>query len=705
MSILEQNENEKKDLNENIKKTDLINNDEIELFIKVLNKELVLELYSIFKAFEKKGLINYNVYIESMSKIFKKYNKVKDYDFKNIFDSIFNRFQKIKCIMKNNKKVFYLTNMLPENKIETYKIVCFLTIFIKCRIIDKIKLLFELTDVDDDGFLNKNEIKQMISTINFMFSEENSLININSSILAQSLMNIRIKEKINSLMNEPGNLNDILEKEKYVNFDTFYNSLIKIGNYKYEIIPCFINMKQCLNNKRSEKILEIKNQNKKEFVRVSSALSSNKPSNPFKAIKRNFSANNLGRIIKNVKINKNIDHPKLIKKKKLLLGIREKKKTFKQLLKESSILSEEENDVEDGKGMNSLDEMGISSASQRISFHTTAKDKPIYIFEADFDKIKKIEVEPALLKFSDSTENVIKDNNLIRKKKGRYHSSLNIRSKDRIKRNYFNENFGQTSAYDGLINLKKYINTKKSPINFLKRSSLFQLHNNNLFKNFNNFNLNKENKALNIYNNISNNSNSISSSKITYSSRNINKFFKNNNNIKKYNEKINNLNKSNTKVIKSLFSPINHNINKINTFKKKLFQKNENKNKRFNKLIESIKPKQKNFSFNGFRNKNLNNAFGRSKKHLDSNKRLSKYMANEIFKDVEKNEEKLKHERTEFIGRELVSMYKKMIVEKKEVKRKIGEYDEYDLSLNFFELNKIKFPKDYGKSIYSFNKY
>ena len=278
--------------NEIVKKDQIINDEDFELFQNVLSKELVLELYSIFKLFKKKGLINYNIYIESMTQIFKKYSKNKTHNFKDIFILIFNRFQKIKCIMKNDKKVFYLTNMLPQNKIETYIIVCFLTIFIKCRIIDKIKLLFELTDVDDDGFLNKKEIKLMIATINFMFCEENSLINTNSSILAQSLMNIKVKEKINKLMNEPGNLNIELEKEKYISFDIFYKSLIKIKNYKYEIIPFFINMKQCLYNKRSEKILEVKNKHKKEFVRASSALSSDKPSNPFKRFKRNFSANN-----------------------------------------------------------------------------------------------------------------------------------------------------------------------------------------------------------------------------------------------------------------------------------------------------------------------------------------------------------------------------------------------------------------------------
>ena len=236
-----------------------IKDEEFEAFQNTLSFKLIKELYSIFKIYEKKGVINYDIYLESMTQIFKKYNKSND--FKYIFDLIFNRFQKIKCILKNNKTVFYLTEMVHKNAIETYIIACFLTILIKCGIVDKIKLLFKLTDIDDDGYLNKAEIKKMIATINFLFCG-NSEININSSILSQSLMNINVKEKINKLMNEPGNLGVKLENEKYVNFDTFFQSLEKIENYKYEIIPCFINIRKCLFSFRKEKILEIKNKNK-----------------------------------------------------------------------------------------------------------------------------------------------------------------------------------------------------------------------------------------------------------------------------------------------------------------------------------------------------------------------------------------------------------------------------------------------------------
>lgn len=691
--------------NEIVKKEQIINDEDFELFQNVLSKELVLELYSIFKLFEKKGLINYNIYIESMTQIFKKYSKNKTHNFKDIFILIFNRFQKIKCIMKNDKKVFYLTSMLPQNKIETYIIVCFLTIFIKCRIIDKIKLLFELTDIDDDGFLSKKEIKLMIATINFMFCEENSLINTNSSILAQSLMNIKVKEKINKLMNEPGNLNIELEKEKYISFDVFYNSLIKIKNYKYEIIPCFINMKQCLYNKRSEKILEVKNKHKKEFVRASSALSSDKLSNPFKRFKRNFSANNLGRIIRNVKIN-NEKNLKLIKKKKLLLGIKEKTKSFKELLKESTIFSDDENIEEEasasGVGISSFDDYGqLSSASKRISFHNTAKDRPLYIFEADFDKIKKIEVQPALLKFS-KKEEVIKEK-FNKKKYCRYNSTLSFKSKE----NFFNNrqnNIGTIELNKKNISAKNN-NLNKALINSHKRASIIPIQ----FRNeiINNFNLYNDH-SFNLYNKVLNNSknlinNSLSKNKLNNIINNI----KINTNINK------NILKEDKKDIIRPFSSINNNTN---TFKKKIISKMKSqiqfKTKKSNLDIDPTNVKT-NFLFNNFntmkyKKGNLNKIYSRNKnkKNLEQKKKSNDYLsANDIFKDVNWHEEKLRHERTEYFGKELIFLYKKMLREKKEIRKIIGKYDKYDISLNFFDFRKKGFPKDYGRSIFSFNKY
>jgi hypothetical protein len=449
-------------------------------------------------------------------------------------------------------------------------------------------------------------------------------------------------------------------------------------------------MKQCLHNKRSEKILEVKNKHKKEFVRASSALSSknSKPSNPFKNIKRVFSANNLGRIIKNVKIDPNINHSYLFNKKKKLLGIKGKTKSFKELLKESTILSDGEKDNES----NSLNEYGMSSsASKRISFHNMKRDKPIYIFEADFDKIKKIEVEPALLKFSDGHPNGKEERIRDKNKVGRYNSTLNVNSHQlKINKNYF------------------------YPINMgikAKRSSIFQLQNkNNLYKTFHIYNRKKDRHISTLNSNFFSNSNSNNNSIYSHSSKNnLNKTFKNsigniNNNIvnkekNKFSNRACSSNDNNIGTIKPKTNTNNTNNTKTNLKKPVI-----NKPQKYNKFIYK---KHRKFSFNEFINKNIssNKKVSRNKIPIESNKKVVRYLANDIFRDVEKNEEKLRHERTEFISRELLALNKKMILEKKDTSRILGKYDRYDLSLNFFDLKKKRFPKDYGKSIFSFNKY
>ena len=527
-----------------------IKDEEFQAFQNTLNKELIIDLYKLFKIYEKKGLINYDIYMESMTEVFKKYNK--SCDFKSIFDLIFNRFQKIKCILKNNKTVFYLTEMVYKNEIETYLIACFLTILIKCRIFDKIKILFKLTDVDEDGFLNKAEIKLMISTINFLFCE-NSEISINSSILSQSLMNINVKEKINKLMNDPGNLGLTLQKEKYVNFETFFQCLENIPNYKYEIIPCFINIRKCLYNQRKEKILDIKNKNKKEFVKTSTALSNEKPRGPVHLFKRTFSAN-LERLIKNVKKKteeeidfNNFSNNDLKKKKQVLLGIKERNKSFKELLKESTIYSDEEENKEK-KNKKKLSKKNISRNNPL---------NPEYIFEADFDKIKKIEVEPALLRFSHET-----------KKIKRYNSNANILNSN-IDKNVLLQNFKNKNiiVINNNLNFRNFqsaknnnkIKGKVNNFNLSKRSSIFPLnYKNNILHNlsqFQTFDLNKRyNNSMKDFNI---NKSSMEQILEKNNKKNKNIFNKNKfNNINIYKQSIN-----------KFFTPINNNKNVKITFR------------------------------------------------------------------------------------------------------------------------------------------
>ena len=150
----------------------------------------------------------------------------------------------------------------------------------------------------------------MITTCNFLFCEESNIINTNSSILAQSLMNLRINNILKEILYEPGNLYIILEEEKYINFDMLFKSIKLVKDYKYKIIPCYINLKQCLNNIKKEKIIQINDKYKYDFINVSSSLVSNKIKLGLHNLKnhKNYSAQYLSTIIKPIKIAKNNDN-------------------------------------------------------------------------------------------------------------------------------------------------------------------------------------------------------------------------------------------------------------------------------------------------------------------------------------------------------------------------------------------------------------
>ena len=681
-----------------------IKDEEFESFQTTLNKELILNLYKIFTIYEQKGLIDYEVYMEAMTATFKKYNKTDNFTY--IFDLIFNRFQKIKCILKNNKAVFYLTEMKYKNSIETYIIVCFLTILIKCKIFDKIKLLFKLTDIDNDGFLNKEEIKLMISTVNFLFCF-NSTIGINSSILSQSLMYIYVKGKINKLMNQPGNLGIILQKEKCVNFDTFFKCLEKIQNYKYEIIPCFINIRKCLYNQRKEKIIDIKDKIKKEFVTAASDLSIIKPRNPSHLFQKNFTGN-FEKLIKTVKRKKrekidfNSSNNILIKKKKLLLGIKERNKTLKELIKESTILSEEENEEQKNENLNIIKKKMSRNKSNNFQ----------YVFEADFDKIKKIEVEPALLRFADentfnmkmkkyysndtiSKHNINKEINPL--KTFKHQNTLDFTSKlnninkrniksakniNKMKVNNLNQNLFKRSTILPL----SYKNDKNLIFRNLKQLNEFTLdkRHNNSMKNL------KYNKKFNSRNNKSyinsNKINNISSNKSLFNKSLT--FFNN----KKKASKIKFRNEKNIFLkgsksyydIKSKKVPGIKNLKSVISNKVKTNDVRDSYNKFFNKT--------KTINLN---NKNLS---------LLDNDRTNKYLnCDELLKELDE-EKNIADGKYFFDDKKLIIIYDNLMQSKNKIKFEKKRYRESDFSLRFFDLREKLFPDSFGRNVNSFHK-
>lgn len=194
-----------------------------------------------------------------------------------IFELIFNRFKILKCkIVSNNKNEnYFLNNIYSNEEIDIFEISCALICFIKCLVIEKLNLLFNLIDIDEDGFINVYELKKMIYTLNYIFCKEQNLYGIDSNISLLSLASIKSKKSFQLIMGYPGNLSYIFQKEKYISFNDFISAVTRVYNYKYDLFPLFISLKKSLNINRTEKILELKKSNFIKFTKESNEILTN----------------------------------------------------------------------------------------------------------------------------------------------------------------------------------------------------------------------------------------------------------------------------------------------------------------------------------------------------------------------------------------------------------------------------------------------
>ena len=255
--------------------------DEIyEEFIHILTIEKLHEFFECTKQKEIENLkhtmkLKKNQFIQIMKFVFIANNE----NFNLLYEFIFNRFKiliaELKCTNHKLSDQFYISKIYSEDEIDIYEINLALTMFIKCNFETKLKLLFEITDTDDDGFINEEELKKLIFTLNYMFCDEENSFGVESTILKQSLTSIKIKDSLDKLMKFPGELEKIFDEKIYIEFNTFYNALKKIDNYKYSVIPVYINMKQSLNKKKYEKEIEMKFRFFNDFSTIHNDIMSN----------------------------------------------------------------------------------------------------------------------------------------------------------------------------------------------------------------------------------------------------------------------------------------------------------------------------------------------------------------------------------------------------------------------------------------------
>ena len=195
-------------------------------------------------------------------------------DFFPLFEQIFNRFKLLKCKIIYNPKNdnYFINNIYSNEEIDIFEINCALACFIKCFFFEKLKILFDLTDIDEDGFINVNEVKKLIFTLNYIFCREDNSLKIDSTLALLSLASIKAKKSYDLIMRHPGNLSYVLMEEKYINFNHFISAVKRVYNYKYSLMPLFISLKYSLALNRTEKELELKKNNFNDYSKISNDI-------------------------------------------------------------------------------------------------------------------------------------------------------------------------------------------------------------------------------------------------------------------------------------------------------------------------------------------------------------------------------------------------------------------------------------------------
>ena len=189
-------------------------------------------------------------------------------EFYPLYEKIFNRFKLLKCKIVYNPQYdnYFITNIFSNEEIDIYEISCALACFIKCFFRQKMRILFNLSDTDEDGFINETEVKKMI--LNYIFNREQNAIGTDSTIMYLSLASIKAKKSFDLIMGHPGNLSFVIQKEKYISFDNFISAVEKVYNYKYNLLPLFISLKTSVNIIRNEKELEINKNNFNDYSKI-----------------------------------------------------------------------------------------------------------------------------------------------------------------------------------------------------------------------------------------------------------------------------------------------------------------------------------------------------------------------------------------------------------------------------------------------------
>jgi len=267
----------------------------------------------------------------------------------SIFELIFERLKEKKCVFKINspfsKNNYALTDIISIEKIDIFKVQLFLSAIMLTNFKTKIETMFNIIDTDNDGLINEEELKQLILKTNKLFYQESKEKFSKSSLIQQALSNFKANKALSKLLYGNAELKKILDREKFISFNQFYERLMTIDNYMYEIIPIFFSLKKYLSEKDEEIELYMNNNCKKDFVDITyDLLCKNSMLNlvsPKNVIKQYFDKKNKTKKIKIdplKEIKERRERQKEMKLKRIFESKkRESVKTFNQFLVKNSL--------------------------------------------------------------------------------------------------------------------------------------------------------------------------------------------------------------------------------------------------------------------------------------------------------------------------------------------------------------------------------
>ena len=392
---------------------------------------------------------------------------------------IFERLKEKKCVFKINSpfstKNFALTDITSTEKIEIFVVQLFLSAIMITNFKIKLESMFNIIDTDNDKLINEEEIKNLIITTNKLFYEDSKEKFSKSSLIQQAISNFKANKALSKLLYGKSNLKRILEKEKYITFEQFYERLIKLDNYMYDIIPMFISLKKFLSNKKEEIEMYIDDKCKKDFVDISYEL---------------INKNNLISYVSPRNYMKQFfDKKKKIKKKKIdpLKEIKEKKERQKELKMQRLI---EMKKREFGKKFIpilrlSLTKSNLSSSDININSQTVKKirDEKEFNYNTpgtnNINSNKQINKEEDIYTHKKMSENYTKSNNHYKKiNTAEYQEKLKLYSnkekdKEKSSQKKFPNSFPllKETRRKTILNKIFDIPTEVSPFNIIENST------------------------------------------------------------------------------------------------------------------------------------------------------------------------------------------------------------------------------------------